>query len=217
MTTEIVIAGAGGFAKEVLWLVQEINQQSRMALTVRCCISPEGAGTIETGMGSWPVAGDDEWAAGHLPAGIGFVVAVGDPALRRKIASFYEAAGFKAVTLIHPGVNLSSAVKVGEGSILYPHSLATTDIVIGRHAVVNLGCTLSHDVVVEDYAVISPGCHLTGNSKVGAGAVLGAGVVLLPGVKVGAGAIVGAGAVVTRDVADGKVVAGVPAKELGEF
>ena len=44
------------------------------------------------------------------------------------------------------------------------------------------------------------------------GAKIGGGVSLLPGVVVGAGAIVGSGAVVTRDVAPGTRVFGIPAR-----
>jgi acetyltransferase-like isoleucine patch superfamily enzyme len=47
---------------------------------------------------------------------------------------------------------------------------------------------------------------------VGRRATLGSGAVLLGGVSVGDGALVGAGAVVTKDVPDGAVVAGVPAR-----
>lgn len=44
---------------------------------------------------------------------------------------------------------------------------------------------------------------------------LGTHVVVLPGVCIGSGCVVGAGAVVTSDVADGLIVAGVPAREIG--
>lgn len=46
------------------------------------------------------------------------------------------------------------------------------------------------------------------------GASIGSGAVILCGVRIGEGALVGAGAVVTRDVAPGTTVAGVPARLL---
>jgi len=45
-------------------------------------------------------------------------------------------------------------------------------------------------------------------------AAIGSGAVILPGVTIGAKAIVGAGAVVTKDVPDGMIVAGNPARIL---
>ena len=49
-------------------------------------------------------------------------------------------------------------------------------------------------------------------THVGKGASIGSGAVIMCGIKIGAGALVGAGAVVTKDVAPGVVVAGVPAR-----
>ncbi len=45
-------------------------------------------------------------------------------------------------------------------------------------------------------------------------AAIGSGAVILPGITIGEGAMVGAGAVVTKDVPDGEVVVGNPARTL---
>lgn len=53
-------------------------------------------------------------------------------------------------------------------------------------------------VVIEDYVFIGPRA------------------IILPGVKIKKGAVVGAGAVVTKDVGEGLIVGGIPAKYIGE-
>ena len=53
-------------------------------------------------------------------------------------------------------------------------------------------------------------------TRVKRGASLGSNVTVISGVTIGEGAIVGAGAVVTKDVADHAIVAGVPARVVGD-
>jgi acetyltransferase-like isoleucine patch superfamily enzyme len=47
-------------------------------------------------------------------------------------------------------------------------------------------------------------------------AAIGSNATIVAGVTVGIGALVGAGAVVTRDIADYAIVAGVPARVIGD-
>ena len=77
---------------------------------------------------------------------------------------------------------------------------------------------------IDDYAWLFPYVCLTNDKyppmdklegcKVGKYALITTGSILLPGVKVGENTMVAAGAVVSKDVADGRVVRGVPAKDV---
>jgi acetyltransferase-like isoleucine patch superfamily enzyme len=90
-------------------------------------------------------------------------------------------------------------------------------------------------VVIGGHTLIAPGVFITDHEHnhargrrldeqgwrsapvvIGADVWLGARAVVLPGVTIGEGAIVGAGAVVTKDVPPYAIVAGVPARQMGE-
>lgn len=53
--------------------------------------------------------------------------------------------------------------------------------------------------------------------KIGDKVWIGADVTILPGVSIGTGAIIAAGTVVTKDVAPGMIVGGIPARVINKI
>ena len=163
------------------------------------------------------VVGLAEAAERHPGAAI--VAAVGGSQLRARLVAAAEAAGLvSAPPLIHPRAEIDLAhVALGDGVVICPGCVITTDITIGAHTQVNVNCTITHDTWIGPFVTLSPGVQLSGTNRIESHAFLGTGAVTVHGVpgrplRIGAGARVGAGAVVTRDIPDGVLAVGVPAR-----
>ena len=204
METDLVVAGAGGFAREVAWLIKDLNREQLRWNLVGFWDS-EPAGSV---MGL-PVFTTEEIL--RMP-GCQVVVAVGNPERRARIAREAADAGLSFATLVHPSVRRDPSVHIGAGSILCAGSTLTVDIEIGQHVIVNLHCTIGHDSRIADFVTLSPGCHLSGRTSIAEGAFMGSGAVTVEGASIGSASIIGAGAVVIRDVAPKTTAVGVPAR-----
>jgi sugar O-acyltransferase (sialic acid O-acetyltransferase NeuD family) len=139
------------------------------------------------------------------------IIGIGDNAQRREMA---RALSFEWRTVVHPSAFVHPSAKLGRGTVVFAGAVVQPDAVIGDHVIVNTGATVDHDCVVGDYAHLAPGVHLAGSVQVGEGAILGIGSVVIPGVRIGHWSTLGAGAAAIRDVADGVVAVGVPARAL---
>lgn len=214
--TQIVIYGAGGFAREVVWLVRDCNSGEKDVYEVVCFVDDdqELQGSL---LNDIPVVSLDEARSRFPDARI--VGGVGSPHTRRDLMEKAASAGFSFGTIIHPRTEYSEWIEVGTGTVICAGSILTTNIVLGRHVQVNLDCTLGHDVVLGDYATLAPGVHVSGYVRVGARVYIGTGAVIINGIEdkpvtIGDDAVVGAGACVTESVSAGDIVVGVPARPL---
>ena len=204
----LYIFGAGGHGREVAWLAKEIwSRDLEMTFLVddEKCLSPPVNGISVKLL-------EDE----ILEQDSKYVVAIGDPISRRRIAGKLDARDIKAATLVHPRVEMSRLAVVDNGAVICAGNVITTNIRIGRHAHVNVSCTVSHDVMIEQFVTLSPGVHIAGHVHVGRNVFVGMGANIIDGTEdapliIGDGAIIAAGACVIRSVEPGALMAGVPA------
>lgn len=140
------------------------------------------------------------------------------------------------VVLGRPSVYGTGRIRCGEGLLIYPHQYLEThgegEIVLGDkvvlssgvHLVAYAGIFIGEGSMVGEYTSIRDANHTREEGRtlrdsvhqakpivIGREVWIGRGVVVLSGVTIGDGATVGANAVVTKDVAAGTMVAGIPA------
>ena len=201
-----VIVGAGGFGRECLDIIEALNDRGAEI---------EFLGFVDDG------GGDDELLGRRgvtclgpiteTPVDVGFVIAIGDGGVRRRVAEQLAGAGRSPLVLVHPQATLGSDCRVGAGTIINAGARATTNITLGRHVQLHANCTVGHDAELDDFVSVYPGATISGSVRLAEGVTIGTGANVLPGVSVGAHAFVGAGAVVTRHVEPGVTVVGIPA------
>ncbi|MCZ0860827.1 NeuD/PglB/VioB family sugar acetyltransferase [Methanocorpusculum sp. MG] len=145
---------------------------------------------------------------------IGFSVAIGGNRGKDRldIAQYLSAFDLRPLTIVHPRASISQDVKLGSGVQVFSGACISVDVSIGDQTIINHMANVDHECKLGSGVHIAPGAVLTGCVEVHDCAMIGAGATILPNLVIGEGAIVGAGAVVTKDVGDGDVVVGVPAR-----
>lgn len=203
-TTGILIWGASGHSK----VVADVARRSGMS--VRGFLDDDPARWGTTWLGA-PVFGGGAWIRGRTDVNA-IVVAIGDNRERARLQLEMEKLGVQLPRLCDPTAVVASDARVGPGTVVCPLAVINSDAGVGRGAIVNTGAVIEHDCRIGDFAHVSPNATLGGGVHIGVRAHVGLGASVLPGIHIGDDAVVGAGAVVTRSVAPGAVVLGVPAR-----
>ncbi|MEZ0071490.1 acetyltransferase [Planotetraspora sp. GP83] len=207
-TVDLVLVGAGGFARETAQLALTLSDRWRLLGFLDD--NPARHGVLVDGL---PVLG----GLAALPEQAKAVVCTGRPddyASRLRIVERLGLPADRYATLIHPSAVVSASSRVGPGSVIHAQCVLTASVEVGAHVAVMPHVTLTHDDVVEDFATIASGVRLAGGVRIGRGAYLGAGALVRESRTVGAWSLVGMGSVVTRDVPAGEVWVGAPARFL---
>lgn len=131
---------------------------------------------------------------------------------RQEIMSQMKAAGLQVPFLLHPAATVSESAQIGEGCQVLAHGVIAADVSMGSVCIVNNSANVDHECTLGNGVHIAPGAVLCGCVEVGENTMIGAGAVVLPRISIGKRAFVGAGSIVTRNVPDGAVVVGNPAK-----
>jgi sugar O-acyltransferase (sialic acid O-acetyltransferase NeuD family) len=210
MVKRIVFWGATGHAKVLRELTDDLGYTLVAVFDNNPRVPPPFA-DVDVHYG---IDGFREWKANNENLETFCLVAIGGARGRDRvdILDFLKQNGIKPIAAIHPTAFVARSTALSDGCQVLASATVCSHAVLGEASIVNTASSVDHESVLGRGVHIAPGATLAGCVRVGDYSFIGAGAVVLPTVNIGSNVIVGAGAVVTRDIADGKVAFGNPAK-----
>jgi sugar O-acyltransferase (sialic acid O-acetyltransferase NeuD family) len=118
-------------------------------------------------------------------------------------------------TFIHPtALILSDNVQVGVGSFIGANSILTTNIKLGKHAILNRGNQIGHDSEIGDYFSAMPGAIVSGNVKMHDCVYMGTNSSIKEKLSIHSLSTIGMNSCVVKHIKEPGVYVGVPAKKI---
>lgn len=154
---------------------------------------------------------------------------------RRLPLEIRKNARLRSGTIIYEGTVIGDNFETGHNVIIREENHIGDNVNVWSNTIIDYGCRIGSNVlihsnvyiaqftVIEDNVFLAPGVTIANdkypidkNNLIGpticSGARIGVNSTILPNIRIGRNALIGAGSVVTRDVPDGKIVYGVPAR-----
>ena len=129
--------------------------------------------------------------------------------------------------VVGPGTKIGAFVEIQKGASIGAHCKISSHTFICEGVDIEDGVFIGHGVMftndIYPRAVTEEGALQTEadwkliRTRVKSRASIGSNATILAGLTIGKGALIGAGAVVTQDVPDYAIVAGVPARVIGDM
>ena len=209
---DIAIYGAGGFGREVLALVEQLNFGVFMYNFVGFFDDGKAKGEMVNG---FPVLGGME-ELNRWDRPLCLALAIGSPAVKKKVFERITNPLVSFPSLIHPSVMVGDEdyVRIEEGCIICGGTIITVNIVIHRFVILNLSCTVGHDTEIGAFSSFMPTVNISGEVSVGEGVYVGTGAKIINQLEIGEWTTVGAGAVVAKSLPPRCTAVGVPAKPI---
>jgi sugar O-acyltransferase (sialic acid O-acetyltransferase NeuD family) len=205
----LAIYGSGGLGREVLDLARTIVDVEKTFNSI-CLIDDYSPNRIVNG--AQVLSFEDLLSKG---GDVEVSIAIGEPAARVKIREKVIRAGIPLATLIHPTASVGYGANIGAGVTICFSACVSSNTTISENVYMQPFSLIGHDTIVGRDSVLSPHVQVCGNCKIGRETFLGVGCVVKEKVVIGSNSIVSMCSVVMRNVSDGVVVSGNPARVFG--
>lgn len=194
MNKPLIIVGSGGHSGVVIDAIRAGGGGDRIAGLLDDFV-PHG--TILHGVSViGTTIGFEEWENYYV------FLAIGDNAGRqavwKRIARFAT-----AVSVLHPGAEVSPTAKHGPGCFFACGAFVGPNCTVGQHSIINTHASLDHDSRMGAFSHMAPGAVTGGRVNIGSHTLVGLNATVRDGISIGDNCTIGLGSAVVKSVPDG--------------
>lgn len=201
MKKNLILIGAGGFAKSV---IDSINEK---IYNITGFVDDIKSGTHL----NYPIISNKLENLENKDSYCYFI-AIGDNKKRTYWYNKIIENNLEVINVIDKTAILSSNITYGRGIFVGKLAIINSDVRIGENVIVNTKALLEHGVRVGHNSNISTNTVINGDVQIGKNCFIGSSSVINGQLIVGDNSIIGSGSVVIRDIEKNVVVAGIPTK-----
>ena len=210
MQRKLVIWGASGQARVVADIVRLRAEYEIVGFLDD--VNPGRAGTLFCDA---PILGGREQLEVLRDRGVdACILGFGNSDIRLKLAALVRSKGYELPTACHPQAIIAAGVPIGDGTVIRAGAVVDPGVVVGANAIVGPCACVGHDSQLSDGVRLSVGSIVAGKVSIGRASMLGAGAAVRDRIRIGEHVLVGTGAAVVRDIPDGVVAYGNPARVI---
>lgn len=191
----LYIVGAGSFGRELESWLELISEDERDWEIAGFLDSVQGKGKLSF-PSKYQIVGDEK--SFPLTKDDYVVISIANPVIRENIyselkdkVSFY--------TYISPKAIVGKYNNIGEGSIICPNCIITTNVQLGKCTIVNIGTQIGHDVIIGNFCSLMTNIDIAGKCSLGERVFMGTNSTIIPGKRIADDIKIGAGCIVIRN------------------
>lgn len=217
MKEKVVIIGGKGNAVVIAEQIYDAAARFGMDIEVLGFAFDDPA--YKDGINGWPVLCGTKEAYPKFKdcADVKFVFAMyREDLIRERVAlrDSYNIPLERFLSFAHPTAYIAKSAKIGLGNIILANCVINTNAVLGNRNIINPGSFITHDTIVGDNNYMAAHTCIGSGLRIGNGNFFGLNCTLKNLITIGNYNIIGMAANVVKNVQDGNVLAGNPARPL---
>jgi sugar O-acyltransferase (sialic acid O-acetyltransferase NeuD family) len=198
------IYGCGGLGLETMDILED-NIRHAIIADHNCIFVVDGVGELT-------IDGYDVVDFKDTLEGSKITIAVGEPSTRKTLLEKVRQQKLVLTSVISQHAFVSNTAVIDNGVIVAPFVSIQAYAYVGENVAINTQAIIGHHVRVMAGSVISSQVNLGGSCVVDELTYIGMGALILEKVSIGSESIVGMGSVVYKDIPDGVIALGNPAR-----